>query len=247
MAAMRDPEAAWQAARAALLGQLQVTFADESLLRQALRHASYTKDHGEDSLTSNERLEFLGDAVVQLAVSEHLFLHAPEASEGAMSALRAGLVQGPSLAKAASRLGLDEAMQLGGHLRQGRRGASRAIFGSGFEAVIGAIFLDQGWERARSCVIRALAPQLADPEGQVPQNHKGLLNELTQTRVGRAPQYELVSVHGPPHEREFVIQVVVDGRPIGRGRGGSKKDAEQRAAADALSSLNDDPAATSEG
>jgi len=95
--------------------------------------------------------------------------------------------------------------------------------------------------------IRALAPQLADPEGQVPQNHKGLLNELTQTRVGRAPQYELVSVHGPPHEREFVIQVVVDGRPIGRGRGGSKKDAEQRAAADALSSLNDDPAATSEG
>jgi len=246
MAAMSDSEDDLQAARAALLSRLQVHFGDDSLLRQALRHASYTKDHGEDPLTSNERLEFLGDAVVQLAVSEYLYLHAPEASEGAMSAVRAGVVQGTSLARAAQRSKLDEAMLLGGNLREGHQRASRSIFGSGFEAVIGALFLDQGWEAARDCVVRALEPQLADPEGQVPQNHKGLLNEWTQERLGRAPKYELVSVHGPAHEREFVIQVIVDGRPVGHGRGGSKKDAEQRAAESALAALNGDPPATSD-
>lgn len=242
---MSDPEEALQAARAALLERLQVSFGDESLLRQALRHASYAKDRGDDPLTSNERLEFLGDAVVQLAVSEHLYRHAPEATEGDMSALRAGLVQGASLAVVAKELGLDAALQVGGHLRRSRGRAGRGMYSSCFEAVVGAVFLDQGWEAARDCVIRALDAPLADPDGRLPRNHKGLLNEWTQNHLGHTPRYDLVSVLGPPHEREFVVQVVVDGRSVGRGRGGSKKDAEQRAAEDALRTLQGDLPATS--
>ncbi|MBI2298116.1 MAG: ribonuclease III [Armatimonadetes bacterium] len=223
--------------RAAFEERLGVRFGDPELLAQALRHPSYTREREADRLESNERLEFLGDAVVQLAVSGHLHATLTDQSEGGLTSIRSFVVRGTSLAAAAGRVGLGEVMQLGAAAAGASLRGRRSILAAGLEAVLGAVYLDQGWDTARECVLRLLEQQIADASSRRHRNAKGELQELTQGRWRQTPAYRLLFSGGPPHQREFEVEVTVGGRVLGRGRAGSKKDAEQAAAAEALAEL----------
>jgi ribonuclease-3 len=201
------------------------------LLLQALTHSSYAREH--KRVADNERLEFLGDAVVDLAFSEYLYRTYPRMSEGELTLVRANAVSMPALAKRARELGL------GAHLRlsQGERksgGHDRdSILADAFEAVVGAVYLGCGWEAARDFVIQRLTqhPEHSHKDG------KSLLQEIVQATSHEAPVYEVIEVAGPDHERVFTVQVLHQGTILGKGRGSSKKEAEQEAAQQALVKL----------
>lgn len=205
-------------------------FKDRKLLLTALTHSSYS---GEKHAASNQRLEFLGDAVLQLTMSDRLYLAYPDLAEGDLSRLRARSVQEGALHKAAIRLHLGEHLRLshGEELAGGRERPS--ILADAVEALLGAIYLDGGMEPARAFVESFLptAPET------VAQDSKTALQELLQKGGGDTPQYEILSEEGPPHARRFHAQALWNGRQIGKGEGASKKAAEQAAALDALREL----------
>lgn len=234
-----------RAAAARLADRLGVQFADPHLLATALRHPSVSREEDTDRLSSNERLEFLGDAVIELAISSWLFQQHPEWDEGQLTVARAEIVRGRCLAVAADRLDLAGALHLGHEARQvGRRGLI-SILACGLEAVFGAVYLDQGWDTARACVLRVLEPQLSAGPSAAHRNYKGELQELTQSRWRALPEYRLRSQTGPANQREFVVEVKLGDRRLGQGSGRSKKDAEQSAARLALEVLGaSEPPAT---
>ena len=203
-------------------------FRQPEMLRAALTHAS-----GADTrLASNERLEFLGDAVLGFLIARAVYERFPEAPEGELTRLRASLVREESLAICARNIGLGELLLLGrGEERGGgRENASRLA--DALEAVIGAVFLSCGLERTRDVVERSLAP-LFPQTGVLGRDPKTELQQLFQSRR-RTPQYRVLSVAGPDHARSYEVEVRLDGFPLGRGSGRSKKEAEQAAARAAL-------------
>ena len=228
--------------RARDLGELEsrlgVTFQDRELLRLALVHSSYFYENPGAFAESNQRLEFLGDAVIGLAVAEHLFRRNPGWSEGELTHVRSTLVSGDTLAEVARELDLGNELYMG----KGADGVGTRDRGSclaaAFEAVVGALFLDQGYGPARD-LVTGLIPvgggQAA--EEAVPQNAKSALQELLQGRGKTAPSYLTAKSGGTDHEPEFTAAVEVRGRVLGRGTGGSKADAEREAAAQALEAL----------
>jgi ribonuclease-3 len=211
-----------------------VTFAEPRLLRTALTHPSYANEHPNETNETNERLEFLGDAVLGLIVAETLYERYPEVEEGRLTEWRAQLVCGPTLARVAQHLGLGEALLLGrgeestgGRTREGN--LERA-----FEAVIGAVMLDQGLDVARACAARALAGEFAALEADSASlNPKGALQQLVQGAFGR-PHYFTTHEEGPEHARRFTIEVRIDGEVVGTGTGTSKQQAEKEAARAAI-------------
>lgn len=215
-----------------LAQRLGYDFDDESLVRAALTHRSAGSVH-------NERLEFLGDALLDLIVSEALYARVPNASEGDLSRLRASLVRREALAELAAGLDLGRFVQLGaGELRTG--GARRrSILADTLEALLGAVFLDGGYERARRCVLALYAKRLAnlpDPAGL--RDPKTRLQELLQARGLARPDYEIVAIEGEPHERRFEVRCVVTDLELqASGSGTSRRRAEQAAAAAALERL----------
>ncbi len=237
-------EAELTAARAELLARLGVRFTDPGLFDQALRHASYVRDRGESRLTDNERLEFLGDAVLELAVGEYLLRRRPASSEGELTTLRSRLVRATALARVAESLGVREAMLVGGSAET-RVSGLRRISSSAVEALVGAVFLDQGWEAARQCVLHILRAELEALDDARHRNYKSELQELTQERHHRLPEYRVLRTAGPDHERRFEVEVLLDGVVIGRGAGASKKEASQAAAAEAMASLTGESGKTS--
>ena len=226
---------------------LGVAFADESLLRLALTHSSYANEHACAGGT-NERLEFLGDAVLGLVIAEWLYERFPGVEEGDLTLWRAHLVQGPTLARAAARLGLGRWLLLGrGEEATGgrERGGNLA---HAYEAVVGAIKLDRGPgggpEGARRFIERTLAGELAALQTDPAElNPKGTLQQLCEGRYGR-PQYVTIEERGPDHRREFAIEVRVGDEVLGRGAGGSKQEAGKAAARAAVRRLRDRLAAT---
>lgn len=236
----RDPSAA----AAELERRLDLRFAEPELLRRALEHPSFTREREREPTLANERLEFLGDAVIQLVISEHLHQSWPDKLEGELSTMRAGVVRASSLMQAAEGLGLAELVRLGKHTGLGPRNR-RSILSSAFEAVIGAVFLDQGWETARERVLRLLAEQLTAASLTRPRNPKGRLQELTQERERRTPTYHLQEITGPPHAREFRVEVRLGDATLASGVGRSKKEAEELAAEQAWRRLAADDGATS--
>ena len=203
-------------------------FADPSLLALALTHRSWCAEHPEDP--SNERLEFLGDAVLGLAVTGHLYATYPDLPEGQMAKLRASVVNTAALADQAALLGLGVGLRLGKgeDLSGGRR--KESILADAFEAVLGAVYLDAGWEAARDLVVELLQPdieQLAESPGG--GDYKTQLQELAARLDLGAPVYDLVGT-GPDHDKRFVATVVIDPGVRGIGSGTSKKRAEQDAA-----------------
>ncbi|MFH1475447.1 MAG: ribonuclease III [Chloroflexota bacterium] len=221
-----------------LAERLGLRFRDPSLLSRALIHGSWQHEHPDDAIGHNERLEFLGDAVVSLVISEALHGRRPDDDEGALSARRAVIVSTSGLARLARRIDLGDHLLLGeGEAQRGGR-ARPVLLASAFEAVAAAVFLDQGWETVRSWLCDLAAPELAAdaPPGSL-KSPKSRLQELTQRGSGERPDYRLAEVSGPDHQRRFVVEVAVGGRITGAGSGGSRRSAETAAAVSALETL----------
>jgi ribonuclease III len=222
----------------ALAERLGLPIRDRQLLAQALTHTSWLHEHPGAAAGHNERLEFLGDAVVNLAISQALFERHPADDEGILSARRAAIVSAPGLARLADRI------DLGAHLAVGegesQRSATRrpSMLASAFEALAGAILLDLGWEAARAWLVGVAAAEI--DAGLAPlalKSPKSRLQEETQRVRGDRPAYRLVEAVGPDHEKVFRVEVAVGDEVIGMGVGPSRRLAETAAAAEAVAVL----------
>lgn len=225
-----------------LEARLGHTFSDPLLLHMALTHSSYVNEHGGE-LCNNERLEFLGDAVLELVVSEDLYHRFPEVREGRLTSLRAGLVKEASLAEAGREVELAGLLLMGrGEEAQGGRDRD-ALLADALEALIGAVFLDGGFEAARNVVHNLLGSRMPDTS-ELPRvkDFKTRLQEHTQRESGGRPVYSLVDTAGPDHEKVYEVRVRLPDGSEYAARGPSKKKAEQLAAGIALDSLRRDRA-----
>jgi len=215
-------------------------FKTADLLETALTHRSLAATAGP---RNNEKLEFLGDAVLELAVSDVLMQHFPQLQEGDLSKLRASLVNAKILAEKARGLGLGELLRLGkGEEKSGGRD-KESILAAAYEALMGAIFLDRGFAAARKVIARQFAGEVESRTAGVVEDCKTRLQEITQKLFKATPTYDLVRETGPDHAKHFVSQISVAGRNLGRGEGNSKKSAEQAAAMEALQTLQEEAAA----
>lgn len=210
-------------------------FDDAGLLDLALRHRSWCAENG--GLPSNERLEFLGDAVLGLVVTDHLFRSSPSTSEGVLARRRSELVSATALAGVARSIGLGDALALGkGEESTGGR-AKTSILADAMEGVLGAVYLDGGIGAATAVVLRLLHDRIGEVEsGEVASDHKSRLQELAAHRFGELPRYEL-DEEGPEHEKQFRAVVRLGGTAWGEGEGRTKKEAEQAAARQAFDHL----------
>jgi ribonuclease-3 len=204
----------------------------------ALTHKSYVNEHRDEG-ADNERLEFLGDAVVDLAVSHRLMERFPDADEGELSKLRALLVNEETLARVARHLGLGGLLRMGrGEEMTGGRDKS-SVLADALEAVIGAVYLSSGLPGALSVVDRLFGDLLQGvAEGKSGEDWKTRLQELVQTRLRQSPRYRVVSEEGPDHSKTFEVEVTVGTELFARARGRSKKEAEQAAARETLTMLD---------
>jgi ribonuclease-3 len=227
--------------------RVNLSFSNLGLLTRALTHRSYMNEH-RDALEDNERLEFLGDAVLDFLVGAWLYNRFPEMAEGYLTRLRAALVGNQELAEFARQIELGSAMRLGRGEAEGGGRQRSALLGSTFEAVVGAIYLDQGIPTVR----RFVEPILENAVQQIlaarrDQDPKSLLQEWSQGRGYGPPLYRTVSDSGPDHDKCFEVEVVVNGKVYGRGSGHSKQVAAKGAAREALDSLElDDDASAPE-
>ncbi|WP_305041850.1 ribonuclease III [Geoalkalibacter sp.] len=226
-------------ARQGLESLLGYRFSDPRRLEDALTHKSFANEFPALAPRHNERLEFLGDAVLDLVVSQYLFEHLAELSEGDMSRIRSEVVSERSLAQIGRNLKLGEYLRLGrGELRSGGRDKA-SLLANTLEALIGAVFSDGGFEVARRVTLGLFAEDiLRSARRKAGIDAKTRLQEHYQGRFGRPPVYQLIGTTGPDHDRLYRIEVLFDGRIIGRGEGSSKKSAEQAAAAAALAVLD---------
>lgn len=211
---------------------------DITLYSRALRHRSVLRGKPGSHLDSNERLEFLGDAVLGVAVAEKLYFAYPDQDEGFLTRTRAKLVNGPTLADFARAVGLPRMLLVsaGMDTQQGRDNPT--ILADAFEAIIGAVYLDLGFGAAREFVFRILEEHVDLAEvAEQRNNFKSLLLEFVQGEGRGQPVYQVVAEEGPSHDRRFTIDVLIEGEPLGRGFAASKKRAEQEAAQQALERL----------
>lgn len=233
---MLDPEL-----RHRLEERIDYRFADGDHLRDAMTHRSFVNEHPAIAPTNNERLEFLGDAILDVAASELLFAHYPEADEGELSRRRADLVCERALADLARELDVGPCLRLGkGEEGTGGRDKPR-LLASAVEALIAAVSLDGGLEKALKVSKTLLAPHL-DREEPGSSDYKSRLQELLQAEGRPAPVYRLVASSGPDHDRRFVVAVDVEKRELAQGKGNSKLAAEQSASRRALRMLKDQKA-----
>lgn len=226
----------------ALESKLGYTFRDRTLLKNALLHRSHVHVTGQDRERSNERLEFLGDAVLGLAVNEDLYKNFPDRSEGDLTKMKALLVCGARLSEVASQI------DLGVHIRMSRSEAATggrnrsSILADTTEALIGAVYLDGGLGAADKVIHRIV---LVGSDSLLARrslrNYKSRLQELIQSRHKSPPRYRVLEVDGPDHDRLFKVAVTFDGKTLGMGEGRNKKTAEQKAAREALAVLDTDP------
>lgn len=218
-------------------------FKDARLLEMALTHGSYVHEHPEGSGRDLERLEFLGDAVVDLVIGDELYRRYPEATEGELTVLRARVVSGEALAGVSQRLGLPERARLGrGEVESGGR-ERVGLAASVFESIVGAVYVEAGFGVARDLVIRVMREELEATTTAPRKSAKSLLQEWAQGEKHPLPIYTVIEERGPEHRRDFVIEVEAAGR-MARGSGQSKREAEEAAALDLLETLDATPAIT---
>lgn len=222
---------------ARLQEKIGVRFHDESVLRQAFTHSSYVNEQRGKRIQDNERLEFLGDAVLELTVSQFLYKTFPKMSEGEMTKLRAAIVCEPSLVKFAELLEFGDLVLLGKgeELTGGRQ--RPALLADVFEAFVGALYLDQGLDAVFAFMEKYVYPRIDKGEFAQVTDFKSQLQEFVQQDNLGDIQYRIVEEKGPAHNREFVSEVLLNSRALGVGTGRSKKEAEQQAAARALIKL----------
>jgi ribonuclease-3 len=223
---------------AALAERLGLAVPDSGLIEQALVHSSWLHEHPDAAPGHNERLEFLGDVVVNLAISDALFAAYPSDDEGLLSARRAAIVSTVGLARLAHRIDLGPLLFLGeGEAQRGGR-RRPSLLASAFEALAGALYLEIGWGPTRDWLIELAGPEIAmDPGGAALKSPKSRLQEYTQRRTGLRPDYRVVDATGPDHEKLFRVEVVFEGRSLGVGEGSSRRIAETAAAVHALEEL----------
>lgn len=218
---------------------LGLDFRDRGLLRQALTHRSFVNENSKDDADSYERLEFLGDVVVRLIVSEELYHRLPDCDEGGLTRRWTALLSQRALAAVAERLQVAPYVVLGRGFEAtgGRHGD--AILGDVMESLIAAVYLDAGYETTKKFVLEALAPEIdaACQPGWRPDNPKADLQEFLQGNGKPTPIYRVVDSAGPAHQPRFTVEVQSDGQTLGTGTGGSKNAAETEAARTALSAL----------
>ncbi|MBN1284850.1 MAG: ribonuclease III [Anaerolineae bacterium] len=221
--------------------RLFMTFEDQSLLRRALTHRSFMNEHPDEALSDNERLEFLGDAVLDFVAADWLYHHFPESAEGPMTRMRAALVRTETLARFARDIGLDAVLHLGkGEEDSGGRRRPGNLCAA-FEALVGAIYLDKGENGLKEVQAfvhpmfkRALDIILSEDLDKDP---KSRLQEWSQAHYGQTPYYRTAYIEGPDHAKAFTIQVLIGGKVCGEGTGRSKQVAAQDAASRALARL----------
>ena len=216
--------------------KLGYQFRDKGLLEHALTHSSYANEHRGQGLTSNERLEFLGDSVLGVVVADYLFHEHPDMPEGELTRTRAALVCEGSLYEAAKSLELGRCLRLGKGEDAGGGRKRPSILADATEAMLAAVYLDGGMEAVRP-IIRSLILD-KEREKSADRDYKTALQELVQRTPGAAVAYQLVRESGPDHGRSFEMEASVDGKVIGTGAGRTKKEAEQMAAKAALEKLN---------
>jgi len=223
--------------------KLGVYFQNQQLLRQALVHRSYLNENPDFELDHNERLEFLGDAVLELVVTDHLYHHY-DLPEGEMTNLRSAVVRGEMLSKIAHELDLDSFLLLSRGERKDEGKARQFILANAIEAVIGALYLDQGYDAAKKMIDTYIVSKLKEVEEQgLHIDNKSRFQELAQDRFRITPSYRVLSESGLDHEKQFVIGAFIGDKNYGEGRGSSKQEAQQnaaRAALEQLSRLNND-------
>ena len=208
-------------------------FRDRDLLIRALTHSSCAYEMGDLSL-SNERLEFLGDAVLDFIAGEAIFRRFPDLDEGAMTEMRAGAVCEKALAEFAAAIHLGDYLMLGHGEEQSHGERRPSLLSDAFEALLAAVYLDAGLETAANFVLPFLAPKLVEDRSVGLKDYKTALQEIVQKNKGETLSYELISESGPAHDRTFVMAVQLDHNVIGSGSGRTKKEAAQAAAREAL-------------
>lgn len=221
--------------------KIKYRFKNRNLPLLAITHSSFANENKAMGVCSNERLEFLGDAVLNIVVSEHIYLKYPELPEGELTKIRAAVVCEPTISNCAKELELGEHILLGKgeEMTGGRRRTS--ILSDVFEAVAGAVYLDGGLRQAKRFLLRVLGKYIDDVEGRsVFVDYKTKLQEMVQ-RVGKAGMvYEVTGESGPEHDKIFEVQVRAGSKVMGKGKGRSKKEAEQVAASDAIRTMENE-------
>lgn len=213
-------------------------FRDPALLRTALTHSSGATH----TLASNERLEFLGDSILGLVACEYLFHNFPESQEGELTRIKSVVVSRQTCAQHSERIGLAQFLILGKGMTHHGGPPPASALANAFESVVGAIYLDGGMEPARGFILQYLEPVIADASnGGVGANHKSQLQQLAQRRFGATPTYQILDEKGPDHQKCFKVVARIAAQPYTPAWGMTKKDAEQRAALNALSEILGQP------
>lgn len=213
-------------------------FKNKKLLEIALTHRSYLNEHKKEKLISNERLEFLGDAVLELIVSLYIYEKYPNFPEGKLTALRAKLVQTKTLALASQRLKVGLLLKVSRGEKESGGNENPSLLADTFEAIIGAIYQDSGFESANNFVKKnLLIPSEKLFKTKLPEDYKSKFQEKVQARGLKTPSYKIMKAHGPDHNKTFQTAVLVGGKQYALGTGKSKQEAEQEAAKQALEKL----------
>jgi ribonuclease-3 len=212
-------------------------FKDKGLLKQALTHRSYAH---ECKVMSNERLEFLGDAVLELVIRDWFFTHYPKMREGDLTRLKANLVGEVTLANVARSISLNEVLLLGKSERQGGGANKDSILADALEALIGAVYLDSDFAKTKEVVLRIFSPFLHHINLHQIYDYKSTLQNRLQAKLQVLPKYRILKTIGPDHDKEFIVGVYIQGKLWGKGRGKSRKMAEQMAAKEALGRWKDE-------
>jgi ribonuclease-3 len=217
---------------------LNLTFSDKALLQRALTHRSYINENPNYPLEDNERLEFLGDAILDFITGEYLYHHFPEMPEGYLTNLRSALVRTETLAKFAQELNLGEFLYLGKGEEDGGGRRRKAILCDAFEAVVGALYLEQGIDSTRQFVQQLIEPALEDIlNADSQKDAKSRLQEVSQSQFQVTPTYRTIKEEGPDHAKEFTVEALIGDKTYGKGCGFSKQSAAQAAALKALENL----------
>ncbi len=226
---------------AELEANLGFRFDDKSLLQRALTHRSFLNENPDLPWLDNERLEFLGDSILGFITAEHLYHRFPEMKEGDLTSLRAALVRGQTLAEFATELNLGPFLLISRGEEAGRGRARPALLAATFEAILGALYFDQGLPAARELIVRMIEEKTQSIlQERLDRNAKSLLQELSQGRLKVTPVYRLLETRGPDHAREFTVEVLLGEEIFGIGHGRNKQSAEQDAARTAIERLEEE-------
>lgn len=214
--------------------RIEYKFKNPKLLEEALTHSSYANEHRDKRIKCNERLEFLGDAVLSVVVADYIFENYPDLPEGELTKLRSALVCEKALYMFGKQIKLGEYLLLSRGEKNGGGAERPSIVSDAFEAVIAAIYLDGGLDAARKHILRFVIPEVKNMRTKPFKDYKTTLQEIVQKNPGEILEYNMVSESGPDHDKHFVFEVYLNSNVIGKGGGRSKKEAEQNAAREAL-------------